>query len=101
MGQRHALANVFVLHAPWLVALVLVVILPATSAPVVFTRVTLSLLIFGLALFLLAKFSLLRRGIGISFGSAQMSTWNRRAYRGGYTLMLLGSLCALALLSAI
>jgi hypothetical protein len=44
-----------------------------------------------------AKVSLLRQGIRVSFGSARMTTSLRRAYRTGYALMLLALFATLVL----
>ena len=98
MGQREALANAVILFAPLAIGLVLTFFtLNAFAAPLGFAWFTLGLYVTGLALFLLAKVSLLRRGVWVSFGSAEMSAWNRRAYRAGYTLMVLGCLATFAL----
>jgi len=102
VGQREALANAFILYAPFAIGLILAVFAAnALAAPTGFAWFTLGLYFVGLALFLLAKFSLLRRGIRFSFGSSQMSPWNRRAYRTGYTLMVLGFFAMFALFMAL
>ena len=41
-------------------------------------------------LFVAAKASLFRQGRYLSLGSKYMSAWNRRAYRTGYVLMMVG-----------
>jgi hypothetical protein len=102
VGQREALANTFILYAPLAIGLVFTVFaVNAFAAPRGFAWFTLGLYFAGLALFLLAKVSLLRRGIRLSFGSSQMSPWNRRAYRTGYTLMVFGFFATLTLLVAL
>ena len=102
MGQREALANAFILYAPFAIGVVLAVFAAnAWAAPLGFAWFTLGLYAAGLILFILAKVSLVRRGIRFSFGSSQMSPWNRRAYRAGYTLMVLGCFATFALFMAI
>jgi hypothetical protein len=102
VGQREALANAFIVYAPFAIGLLLTVLLAsAWATPLGFGWFTLALYLLGLALFLLAKLSLLRRGVRFSFGSAQMSPWNRRAYRAGYALMLLGFFATFAFFLAL
>ena len=102
MGQREALANAFILYAPFVIGVTLALFAAnAWAAPFGFGWFTLALYLAGLALFLLAKVSLLRRGIRFSFGSSQMSPCSRRAYRAGYTLMVLGFFATLALFTAL
>ena len=67
---------------------------PKAAAVVIYT-----LLGCGMALFLLAKVSVIRRGHVISFGSRNMSTAMRWSYRLGYVLCGLGSALALGTLS--
>lgn len=49
------------------------------------------LLIIGFALLLLAKSSILKRGIYTSWGSRLMTPGFRLSYRAGYALMILGA----------
>ena len=56
--------------------------------------------ISGFALFSIAKVSVFRRGIWLSFGSSQMTTWNRAFYRLGYCLMIFAACIAVAIMSA-
>ena len=101
MGQREALANALILYAPIAIGLVLMILTTsALAAPLGFAWFTLGLYFTGLALFLIAKSSVLRRGIRISLGSPQMSPWNRRSYRAGYALMILGGFATFALFMA-
>jgi hypothetical protein len=72
----------------------------ARFAPIRFVVLSSALYAMGLALFVAAKMSLLRRGRYISWGSKDMTTWNRRAYRMGYVLILLGSAGAMAFIAA-
>jgi len=63
VGQREALANAFILYALVAIGLILAVFAEnAWAAPLGFAWFTVALYLAGLALFLVAKFSLLRRG---------------------------------------
>ena len=99
MGKKGALATALIYLTPLFLGFALTGLsVSAEAAPLRFARFTHALFGAGLALLVLAKASLLRRGIYVSFGSSAMSPWNRRAYRSGYALMLLGLLATLALL---
>jgi len=68
--------------------LLLAVLMPmAMQQPVRFAWMTLALYAGGVASFVAAKISVVRRGVLVSFGSAPMSPGNRRLYRLGYVLM--------------
>ena len=54
-----------------------------------------SLVIVGLAMFVVAKLSVIRRGVLVSFGSQRMSPTMRRLYRLGWVLMLPGGIVTL------
>jgi len=102
VGQREALANAFILYTPFVVGVVVAIFIAnAWAAPLGFAWFTLALYALGLALFLAAKFSLVRRGIRFSFGSAHMSRGSQLAYRIGYALMILGLFAAFSLLVAL
>jgi len=73
----------------------------AQNAPMELALITSGLFASGLALLLAAKTSMFRRGILLSFGSAGMSPWNRRAYRAGCALVVLGVLVTLALIRVV
>jgi hypothetical protein len=101
MSQRHAALNYVIQLAPVVLGIGLLLI--ATSArtmPALFFIAMLSSYFLGLTLFFVAKASLFRQRVFFSWGSTQMSLWNRRAYRAGYALMLLGSFGALAFIIA-
>ena len=84
--------------APAVVGLLMAVLIPnAFQNPTGFVWATLSLYGVGFVLFLLAKLSILRQGIWISFGFAHMSPWCRWMYRTGYCLMGLGFFFTMAL----
>jgi hypothetical protein len=105
VGQREALANALILYLPFvglpflLAAAVLSAI--AAAVPLAFAACTLAIYLIGFVLFLTAKISLLRKGLSLSFGSSQMSLWNRRAYRAGYALMGFAVLATLSLFKAL
>jgi hypothetical protein len=102
MGRNHALFSLLILLGPLVVGLPMALLVAgAFFYPIGFGWLTLGLYSLGLALFLSAKLSLLRRGILISLGSSRMSTCNRRAYRAGYTLMALAILATFPLLKAV
>ncbi len=101
MGQREALANFFIVLMPLAVGLVLALfVVNAHQAPRDVSYLALGSFFVGVALFLVAKLSVVRSGVRISFGSSSMSPWHRRAYRAGYFLMGLGCLSVFALVSA-
>ena len=102
MGQQQAAANLVIFLFPLAFAFVFgFFALNAYLEPYGFAYFTLGLYGLGLTLFLVAKLSLLRRGIPISFGSARMSPWNRRAYRSGYALMLVGAFATFVLVEVL
>jgi formate/nitrite transporter FocA (FNT family) len=101
MSQRHAAWNYVVQLAPVVLgAGLLLVTTLARRLPAVLFFVMLSSYSVGFILFLVAKASLFRQGVYFSWGSNPMSLWNRRAYRAGYALMLLGCVGALAFIIA-
>ncbi len=90
MSQRSAAWSLALQLLP-IVGLVFLFLGPtAQSAPRSFFVVSAALYSVGLCLFLAAKASLLREGRYVSWGSQQMTVWNRRIYRTGYALMLGG-----------
>ncbi len=91
MSKQSAIANAVILYAPISSSVIFVgFAVNALANPLGFSYFVIVMYIAGLALFLAAKISLLRRGIRVSFGSSAMSPWSRRAYRAGYALMLVG-----------
>jgi len=52
-----------------------------------------AVVLVGFILFLIAKFSVLSKGIKFSFGTGHMSPIMANIYRVGYWLMLVGILC--------
>ena len=99
VGRESALLNLGIVLGPILVGLTLATCAAnAAFNPVALPCFTLAVYALGLVLFLLAKISLLRRGISISFGLRQMPPWHRRAYVTGYALMGLGLLSTWAIL---
>jgi hypothetical protein len=90
MSQNSAAWNLAAQLIP-AVGLVFVFLGPmARFAPVRFFAVSAALYAVGLCLFVAAKASLFRQGRYLSLGSKYMSAWNRRAYRTGYVLMMVG-----------
>ena len=99
MSRESALLNLGIVLGPIVIGLTLgTCAANAAFNPVAFPWFTLALYGVGLVLFLVAKVSLLRRGIAFSFGGRQMSPWNRRAYFTGYVLMGLGLISTWAIL---
>jgi len=98
VGQREAFLNFAILVLPFAVALLLGAFAAgASDSPGVVGWFTLALYAVGLSLFLVAKVSLVRRGVRFSVGSARMTPWHRRAYRAGYLLMAVGVVATVAL----
>lgn len=104
MRRQEAIANLVISFGPIASAAVFFpFVSQAILAPIEFGFFTLASYAVGLALFLLAKASLLRRGVLFSFGSGPMTPRYRLAYRTGYALMGLGlvaTLTSLAVLDA-
>jgi hypothetical protein len=90
MSQRSAAWNLAFQVIP-AIGLVFVFLGPmARFAPARFFLVSTALSTVGLCLFIAAKASLFVHGRFVSWGSKEMSPWNRRAYRAGYLLMVCG-----------
>ena len=89
MSQSHAAASMSVVLWLFLVGLGLVVLGRALRAyPIVILDLVFALTCVGFGLFATAKFSLIRRGNLVSFGTRDMTPLNRRLYRLGYVFML-------------
>lgn len=87
-----------ILFVVMVIGLLMAILLPnASQNQIVFGRVMLALYGLGFSLFLLAKLSVLRQGLWMSFGSDHMSPWYRWLYRIGYCLMGLGFFFTMAL----
>lgn len=100
MSQRNAAWNVGINLLPIAWGFVFFLAPSARFAPTKVALLSGALCAIGLALFVAAKGSLLRQGRYISWGSKDMTTWNRRAYRAGYVLMLFGTASAVAFIVA-
>ena len=100
MSQRNAAWNAAINLIPIAWGFVFFLAPSARFSPTRFVLLNSALYAIGLALFVGAKGSLLRRGRYISWGSKDMTIWNRRAYRAGYVLMLFGTAGAIALIFA-
>ena len=100
MSQRSAAWNVGINLIPIALGSVFFLAPSARFAPTQFVVLSSALYAIGLTLFVAAKVSLLRRGRYLSWGSKDMTIWNRRAYRAGYVLMLFGSVSAIAFVVA-
>ena len=100
MSQRSAAWNVGINLMPVALGSVFFLAPSARFAPTRLLLLNSALYAIGLALFVAAKTSLLRRGRYISWGSRDMTIWNRRAYRAGYVLMLFGTAGAMAFIVA-
>ena len=99
MGQREALANLFLALMPMLAALVTVVTFNVVyPAPFRSGYIGLALCSLGLLLFISAKISVIKLGRLLSFGTTGMRPSMRYSYWLGYLLMVIG--CILTLASA-
>ncbi|MBZ5534928.1 MAG: hypothetical protein LAO31_03150 [Acidobacteriia bacterium] len=97
MSQRHAAWTFVIQLAPIVLGAGLLLLTTlARRPPALLFFGMLSSYSVGFILFFVAKASLFRQGVYFSWGSNPMSLWNRRAYRAGYTLMLVGCVGALA-----
>ena len=90
-GKIHAAA----LLAPIAISLLSIFLLVVGLSPLLGGGAILVFYGVGLSFFLAAKYSVIKIGKAISFGSKEMSPGNRKLYRIGYALMVLGSLIAI------
>jgi hypothetical protein len=98
MGQRQAIANVFV-FLPFFIVLIIVFSVSIINTAPTFWRFAVPVLYgFGFILFLLAKLSVVRTGTPVSFGSKRMSSGYRLLYRSGYFIMVFSVFLTLGLL---
>ena len=86
MSQKSAVWNLALSSFPAIGLLFMLVPL-ARVVPQRFFAVTAALSLIGLCLLAATKWSLLRDGRYVSFGTRDRSVWNRRLYRTGYVLM--------------
>jgi hypothetical protein len=99
MFKESALANLFLLLAPFAIGLLMAMLIPGImSNPIGYAAAALSLYWLGFALFAAAKIQNIRKGYVVSFGSSRMSSFWKWAYRFGYTLMVIGFLFTTLLL---
>jgi hypothetical protein len=98
MGQRHALANLVSLFLPFIIVFAVVFSVSIiNTAPTFWSIAVPAFYGFGFLLCLLAKLSVLRTGILISFDSEKMSPGYRLLYRSGYFIMVLSVFLTLGL----
>jgi hypothetical protein len=86
MSQKSAVWNLALNFFPAIGLLFMLVPL-ARIVPQRFFAVTAALSVIGFCLLAAAKWSLIRDSRYVSFGSRDMSVWNRRLYRTAYVLM--------------
>lgn len=94
MRRGELIANILILGGP-LIGMGLmfwgfIVLSVVASAPMTSYYISLALFAIGFVLFFKAKWSLVKNGTLISFGSGLMTKTNRFMYRGGYLLMGIG-----------
>ncbi len=98
MFRESAIANAVIFIGPALLGVIMAILIPnALGNQTGFAWATMLFYGLGLTLFVIAKLSLIRQGIRVSFGSDKMSPWYRWIYRTGYCLMGLGVLSTVAL----
>ena len=101
MGQRQAIANIFVLLLPHIIVFFIVFSVSVVNTDPPFWRLAIPAFYgFGFLLFLRAKLSILGTGRPVSFGSKRMSPGHRLLYRSGYFMMGLSLFLTLGLLIA-
>src|SRR5258705_11662650 len=99
MFRREAIANLlFAFGLPVLGLVMAIVIVNGGLHPIAATRAACTLYVVGFILFAKSKLALIMQGDLVSFGSGRMSPTNRRLYRVGYALMLLGVLATVGAL---
>ena len=69
-----------------------------STAPRFFAMLTVSICIAAMMLILVAKISMFKTGVLVSFGSSGMSRGYRLCYRLGYALIVLGASLAVGIL---
>lgn len=97
MGQREAIANLFLALIPMIAAVVAVVTFNVVyPAPFRSGYIGLTLCVLGLLFFITAKISVIKLGRLLSFGTAGMRPLMRYSYWLGYLLMAIGVILTLA-----
>lgn len=98
MFREGAIANAVLFIGPALLGVIMAILIPnALVNQTSFAWATILFYGLGLTLFVIAKLSLVRQGIRVSFGSDKMSPWYRWIYRAGYCLMGLGIVATMVL----
>jgi hypothetical protein len=96
--KKSALVNMILSYAPIGIGVLLAILVPgAMRNPNAYLVVAIAFYTLGFVLFAAAKVQNIRKGYLVSFGSAQMSNWQRWAYRLGYFLMAIGFLLTIVL----
>ena len=99
MFKESALANLFILFAPLVIPLLMVMFLPgAMKNPGGYVAAALAFYGVGFVSFAAAKTQNIRKGHLLSFGSSRMSTPWIWSYRIGYALTMIGLLLTIAVL---
>ena len=91
MSQAHAIANLILAYGPFIMALLITASISiASGSPTLFRILSLLVCAIGFCLFFVAKLSVFRQGIFVSFGSRQMTRRHRWMYWMGYSLIGIG-----------
>lgn len=97
MGQKEALANLFLALIPMLAALIAVITFNVVyPTPFLSGYIGIALCGLGLALFISAKISVIKTGRLLSFGTTGMRPIMRYSYWFGYVFMVVGAILTLA-----
>ncbi len=88
MFMESALFNMIMMIAPFIIGFLMAILIPgAIRNPLGYSVVAFILYAIGFLLFASAKIRNILKGRIVSFGSANMSTGQKWAYRIGYVLM--------------
>jgi hypothetical protein len=95
MRRGELIANLLIAGGPILLMGIMFwsffVVSIVASAPTVLYYISIVLFAMGFLMFLRAKWSMIVKGKFISFGSSQMTKFNRYLYLWGYTIMAVGA----------
>jgi hypothetical protein len=91
MFKQNAIALTIIQLSPVVLGILAAIIFPsALHNPSEFGKVSAVIFAGGFLLFLTAKILNFKKGIYWSFGSKEMTKYQRWSYKSGYALMLLG-----------
>ncbi len=98
MRRAELAANLIMSFGPLVAALAIAAVLTIRSEPLASAWACLALWAAGLMLLFVAKLSLFRRGVWISWGPGRMPSSLRRVYFAGYALIAAGAAVCLILI---